>query len=156
MQPSDFPLAWPEGRDRTAPKARIAGRFKIGWRAAYDQLLDEAERLHEGDRDVVVSTNIPLGSDGLPVISLAGARVADPGVCVYVWRGGRPYAIACDTYREVRQNLRALWATIRALRTIRRHGAAALLEQSMVGFCREVEAPVAEPPVRLIAAGQER
>ena len=154
MQPQDFPLAWPQDRSRTLACDRIAGRFKIAFSRAYDALLDEAEKLHDSkDWDVIVSANVPLGVKGLPVLSATGGtKIADPGVCLYVWREDRPYAVACDTYLEIRHNVRAIWATIRALRTIQRHATSALLAQSMVGFCREIEA-VEKPAVKLIAAG---
>ena len=43
MRVCDFPLAWPEGRGRTDPKDRATGRFRVDFRRAYDDLLDEAE-----------------------------------------------------------------------------------------------------------------
>lgn len=153
MQPQDFPLAWPAERERTPAPRRLVGRFKISFEAAYDALVHEAERLHDAKwgRDVVVSANVPLGKDGLPLVSVAG-KIGDPGVCVYVWRDGKPYALACDTYLEVRHNLRALWATIQALRTIQRHATGALLAQSMAGFCREIETVEVTKPRQIAAA----
>lgn len=143
MQPQDFPLAWPAERERTPPPRRVAGRFKTTFQAAWDALVHETEKLHDAqDRDVVISTNVPLSADGLPVVALSRKPIADPGVCVYVWREGRPYALACDTYIEVRHNMRALWATIQALRTVQRHATGTLLAQSMAGFAREIETTV--------------
>ena len=140
MQPSDFPLAWPEGQPRAA--ARIKGRFKVGFQSAYDSLVTEAEKLHDAeDRDVVVSTAIPLGKRGLPLVALSD-RIGDPGACVYLWRGGRPYALACDTYLDLHHNLRSLAVTLGALRQIQRHGATALMERSLAGFART------KPPYR--------
>jgi hypothetical protein len=153
MQPSDFPLTWPEGRQRTPARDRLAGRFTIAFEVAYDALVHEAEKLHDAeDRDIVVSTNVPIGTKGLPLVSASRHHV-DPGVAVYIWHGGQPYAVACDTYREVRHNLRAIWAVIQSMRTIQRHATGALLAQSMSGFCREVG--TAEVPIgRRIAAGK--
>ena len=46
MNPSDFPLAWPEGRARCASENRIEGRFRVDFQSAYDGLVDEAEKIH--------------------------------------------------------------------------------------------------------------
>lgn len=140
MKPQNFPLTWPDNLPRTLPEDRIAGRFTIDFRDAFDQLVAEAERLHDdAHRDVIVSTNVPLSANDLPLVSVV-KKIRDPGVCVYVFRDGRPYAIALDTYREVGHNIRAIYATICALRTIARHGSAGLLAQAMHGFSREIAA----------------
>jgi hypothetical protein len=153
VQPSDFPLAWPEGRDRTPHEKRVVGRFTIPFQGAYDTLLNAAERLHDSkDRDVIISANIPLGVKGLPLVSVTKERLADPGVAVYIWKDGKPYVVACDNYLEVGHNLRAIWATIESFRTISRHGTSALLEQSMSGFCREIRTDE-RPQMKQLAAG---
>ena len=152
MQVKDFPLCWPEGYERTAAADRAVGRFRSAFKSAYNALFDEAKLLHEGDREFAISTNVPLDAEGMPVVAVAKKqRIADPGVAVYVWRGGRPYGIACDTYLDVASNMRALAATIAALRTIARHGTASLLAQSMIGFSRQIEAPTRAPVPRLVA-----
>lgn len=139
MKPADFPLAWPPHHPRTAE--RTTSRFRSTFQAAYDTVVTAAEKLHDESKfDIIVSTNIPTGKNGLPLVGKT-TEIADPGVAVYLWRGGRPYVVACDTYREVAHNLRAIAVTIEALRTVARHGTSALLEQSMVGFCLEIEAP---------------
>ena len=158
MHPQEFPLHWPADRPRTAPEARVTGRFKIPFEVAWDALVHEAEKLHEDKvREVIVSTNVPLGVDGLPLVSASGgSKIADPGVCVYVWREGKPYALASDHYREVRHNLRALWATVQALRIIARHATGPLLQQSMIGFCREIETETLRPVKMLAGNGLAR
>ena len=142
MKPQDFPLSWPVGRERTPNHLRQEGRFKVDFQAAFDDLVDESEKLHdEENRDVVISTNVPLGSMGLPLVS-AVKRTVDPGVAVYLWREGKPYVVACDTYLDVHANMRAISATIAALRTIARHATSALMAQSMIGFSRELDGEV--------------
>jgi cytochrome c5 len=42
--------------------------------------------------------------------------------------------IACDSYSTVRANMRAVGATVEALRAIQRHGATSLLERAFTGF----------------------
>ena len=139
MKPQDFPLTWPEDKPRTDPEDRKDARFTVSFQEAYDCLVHEAEKLHDADdREVVVSTNVPVRDNGLPLVS-ESKHLGDPGVAVYLWKDGKPYAFACDQYREVRHNLRAIWATIQSMRVIARHGTIQLLAQSMAGFAREVE-----------------
>jgi DnaJ-domain-containing protein 1 len=57
----------------------------------------------------------------------------------------RPFVIACDTYRKVRWNLRAIGATVEALRAIQRHGASSMLEQAFTGFAALPPANRAKP-----------
>jgi hypothetical protein len=83
--------------------------------------------------DVVISTNLRLRLDGLPISSQAEPR--DPGVAVY-WRetlGGRK-VMAIDIYDRVADNLAAVAATLDAMRAIERHGGAAILERAFTGF----------------------
>jgi hypothetical protein len=85
-----------------------------------------------GAKEIVVSTNVPTRRDGLPY---ADAREpADPGVAVYFTHGKRQLVIACDSYSTVRANMRAVGATVEALRAIQRHGATSLLERAFTGF----------------------
>jgi hypothetical protein len=149
MTPQDFPLAWPEDKPRTKVEDRQEARFTVGFKEAYNCLVHEAEKLHDAkDFDVVISSNVPVGDGGLPLVT-AAKHLGDPGVAVYIWRGGKPFVLACDSYREVRHNLRAIWATIQSLRVISRHGTVQLLAQSMAGFAREVDG---RPDVLRLAA----
>lgn len=136
-----FPLRWPAGRPRLPDDARRDPRFRAGFEAAYDGLVDELARI--GAASSVISTAVPLRQDGLPVVSVA-RRVADPGAAVHFERGERSYAVACDAYRTVAGNLRAIAATFRAMREIARHGATEIMEQSMDGF---LALPPAAPEV---------
>lgn len=159
-----FPLQWPDGWARRPAHARQNSHFAehIGFARARDELLREVELL--GGRDVVLSTNVPLRRDGLPYAD--SPEPADPGVALYFVRGANrtPVVIACDTYRKVRENLRALGATVEALRAIRRHGATDLLERAFTGFAALPPAMLGDPPWRsvlgvgpddgLVAAGE--
>lgn len=137
---SAFPLTWPQGQRRTGHHHRTEARFGVGIGQSRDDLLEELRRL--GTRHVVISSNLPVRRDGLPY---ADAREpSDPGVAVYFDRNipgaatnaeaWRPYVIACDTYRKLVWNLRAIGKTVEALRVIQRHGATSLLEQAFTGF----------------------
>lgn len=140
-----YPLTWPEAQARTPPVRRKSGRFEAGFAQSRDELLDELGRL--GGINIIVSSSVPLRRDGLP---LADAREpSDPGVAVYFERADgrgnhRPYVLACDTYLKVKHNLRAIGATVEALRAIERHGGSRLLEQAFTGFTA-LAAHAAEP-----------
>ncbi len=133
-----YPLSWPNGQPRTLPLQRRDSAFKVGFAKSRDDMLAEIRML--GGKNVIVSTNVPVRLDGLPYADMR--EPADPGVAVYfdrvqVVRGERrsvPYVIACDSYRKVRENLRAVGATVEALRSIQRHGASSMLEQAFAGF----------------------
>jgi hypothetical protein len=73
-----------------------------------------------------------LRLDGIPY---ANARNPDdPGAAVFFQWRGRPFQVACDSYRRVHENIRAIFKTIEAMRTIERHGATQLLERAVQGF----------------------
>lgn len=137
-----FPLSWPTGRPRTPNTRRRSAKFTLNFGAARDELLEELRRLSA--RNIVISTNIPTRRDGIPYAS--AAQPDDPGVAVYfdrfhIGKGTRSYVIACDSYKRIEWNLRAVGVTVEALRTIQRHGATEMLEQAFTGFA-------ALPPVR--------
>jgi len=75
-----YPLYWPANRPRTVH--RHASKFKVGkmsFARVRDELLNELKLMRAAK--VILSSNIPLRHDGLP---LAGQpRVRDPGVAVY-------------------------------------------------------------------------
>jgi hypothetical protein len=72
-----YPLCWPVGRPRTQYPKR--SRFETTFSLARDCLMQEIRML--GGKDPVLSTNIPLRRDGLP---LANHRMPhDLGVAVY-------------------------------------------------------------------------
>jgi len=130
-----YPLTWPSGQPRTPSHRRHDAAFKVDFTRARDELLHSIELL--GGRGVVLSSNVALRQDGLPYSNMPEPQ--DPGVAVYFDRriGGndlRPFVIACDTYRKMRWNMRAIGATVEALRSIQRHGASSMLEQAFTGF----------------------
>jgi len=139
-----YPLAWPEGQPRQ--RNRQDALFKVDFGRSRDELVTSLGNL--GARGVIISSNVPLRQDGLP---MAGASEPnDPGVAVYFDRkvGGdtRAFVIACDTYRKVRWNLRAIGHTVEALRSIQRHGASSMLEQAFSGFAALPPRRAVHPP----------
>lgn len=133
-----YPLFWPEGWPRTHYGRRVPSNYKVSFIKARDDLLRELSIA--GARHVIVSTNIPLRRDGLP---LAGQRAPeDPGVAVY-WtdRKGAARVIACDVWQTVRENLRAVGLAYASIRQIERSGSTELLERAFAGFARLPAAP---------------
>jgi hypothetical protein len=132
--PTRFPLAWPTGRPRRKASARRRGTFSmaaegaktkpVGLSQACARLQDQIERL--GGIYPVLSTNVELRLDGRPRAD-RGAP-ADPAAAVYFHLKSEPYAMACDTYTEVAQNIAALAAHIEATRRIERYGVATAAE----------------------------
>lgn len=127
--PQRFPLAWPAHRARKTAAARKAGKFSSDGRAitvavAVDRLDGELSRL--GALYPVLSTNIELRLDGRP--RSGQGNPADPGACVYFTLQGKPFALACDTYGDVAQNIAALAAHLDHTRGIERHGVASAAE----------------------------
>ncbi|HEY6056257.1 MAG TPA: J domain-containing protein [Gaiellaceae bacterium] len=128
-----FPLCWPDGWPRRKSHQRNASKYKTTFLRARDELVRE---LHTGRaRHVVVSTNIPLRRDGLPLANMREPE--DPGVAVY-WddKHGKARVIACDVWKTVRENLRAVGLAYSSLRQIERTGASELLERAFQGFAR--------------------
>lgn len=128
-----YPLHWPDGWPRRSRHQRNSSKYEVTFLKARDELVRE---LGLGRcKHVVVSTNVPLRRDGIP---LAGQREPeDPGVAVY-WtdKNGKPRVIACDVWRTVRENLRAVGLAYASLRQIERTGASELLERAFQGFAR--------------------
>lgn len=143
-----YPLTWPDRQKRTDYSRRRDSKFELELGRARDELLRELKLL--GAENVVLSSNVPLRRDGLPYADTSEPK--DPGVAVYFerrvgWDSAtqrtirKPFVIACDSYRKVKWNFRAVGVTVEALRTIQRHGASEMLEQAFTGFA-------ALPPVQ--------
>ena len=137
--PTRYPLQWPEGWKRTQSHQRKTATFSRQGKAltvfdGVQRVLDELQRLGVHQDDVIVSTNLHTRLDGLPRSNQA--RPGDPGVCVY-WRKSPKEPMRCmavDRYDEVQDNLAAVAATLEAMRSIERHGGAAILDRAFTGF----------------------
>ncbi len=152
MGHSAFPLEWPEGQGRTTIYNRTSSKFRdLGFGKCRDDLLKALKRF--GANSVTLSTEIPLRLDGLPYSNMR--EPSDPGVAIYFdlrsysdvkkqWIS-KHYAIACDSYRKVAENMRALVHTIDAMNTIDRHGSSALREQALRGFAALPAADAKKP-----------
>lgn len=126
-----YPLHWPSGRPRTPIDRREQSRFQPGNRAqGVREVRDEIDRL--GGRNVIVSTNVRIRRDGLPYSS--DRAPDDSGVAVYFdYRGGQK-CFACDRWRSVEENLRAIFKTIEAIRGLDRWGSKDFVDAAFTGF----------------------
>lgn len=145
MSTSAYPLAWPDGWPRTPTDERSPGtQFKHGSRlygeqvrpisleAACRKLFGELGRMEVSG--VVLSSNVPLRSDGMPRADAARYRMDDPGVALYFTFRGRSLAMASDRYDNPAANVRSLGLAIEAMRQLDRHGGGAMVERAFSGF----------------------
>lgn len=134
MTTEAYPLSWPPGRSRTERWRRERAKFDVTFARARDNIVAEIGRLagRYPDPQVVISTNIALRRDGLP---LAGQRQPDdPGVAVYFLYKKRQMSFACDRWEKIEHNMQAIAKTIEALRGIARWGTGDMLEAAFTGF----------------------
>lgn len=134
MAAEAYPLHWPAGRARTERWRRERAKFDVTFARARDNIVQEIGRLagRYPDPQVVISTNIALRRDGLP---LAGQRQPDdPGVAVYFLYKKRQMSFACDRWEKIEHNMQAIAKTIEALRGIARWGTGDMLEAAFTGF----------------------
>lgn len=125
-----FPLYWPEGRKRIEPHRRQPSRFNTGFGMAIRAVMSELRLL--GARNQVVSSNIPLRRDGLPLA--VAKRVDDPGVAVYFRYKDKPMVFACDRWLKAEDNIWAIAKTIGAMRGIERWGSGDMTDTAFSGF----------------------
>lgn len=124
-----YPLAWPAHKPRTSWQRRKSGQFShdgspISRVQALRRLDAELTRL--GGANILVSSDLQLRRDGQP--HLGKGEPSDPGVCLYFSMKGKPYAMACDTYDKLAQNIAAIANHIEATRRIERYGVATAAE----------------------------
>lgn len=134
MAAEAYPLQWPTGRPRTERWRRERAKFEVTFARARDNIVAEVGRLagRYPDPAIVISTNIALRRDGLP---LANQRQPDdPGVAVYFIYKKRQMSFACDRWEKIEHNMQAIAKTIEALRGIARWGTGDMLEAAFTGF----------------------
>lgn len=136
-----FPLAWPEGWERTPAHERTYSQFgknqgTYGTRKDADSwalrhLYDQVRLL--GGTGLVISTNVQMRKDGTG--PLAKQRLPDdPGVAVYWLQGDEWRVVACDRWARVWENIRAVGLTLEAMRGLDRWGASGILDRVFQGF----------------------
>lgn len=130
--PEAYPLDWPTGWPVTPPYNRRYGHFTTNFGKARDGLLDEVRKL--GGRNLIISSDVQLRNDGLPRADFAKRDIPNPGVAIYFQWKGKSYAIACDKFRSVQDNMRAVGLTIESIRALERYGASSIMERAFSGF----------------------
>jgi hypothetical protein len=159
-----YPLYWPKGRARTpAGKRRDDPPFSVGESyqherqtrrfgeeaktevitrrrtkavslpVALDRLEDQLQRL--GAQAIVLSTNLELRLNGTP---RAGQKdPLEPGAAVYFNLKNKRLVFACDKWLRVADNVAAIAAHIRSIRSLENFGVGTT-EQSFEGY-RSIE-----------------
>jgi hypothetical protein len=130
-----YPLRWPDGWPRTAANQResdrrFGGGRKLAMGRAVNQLANELRLL--GAINIIVSSNIPTKSDGLPYAY--DRRIDDPGVAVFFSFKKKHLVMARDGFTSVAGNIRSLTLAIEGLRQLERHGGSHMLEKAFTGF----------------------
>lgn len=125
-----YPLSWPQGYPRT--KKQKSSQFQVSMSVARDELLDELRRL--GARNVIISTNVATYERGGRQIPYADQKVEDTGVAVYFEWEKEQHVIACDRWKSLDGNMRAIGLTVSALRGLERWGATDILKRTFSGL----------------------
>ena len=129
-----FPLDWPGGYPRTKAFEVSQSRFKMtSIFNASKAIVQRATSMHFVD--VVVTSNMPTRRDGLPYSN--GREPDDKGVAVW-WKsariGGREQVIACDRWKTVGENMRAIELSLGAMAGLDRWGASQIVKRAFAGF----------------------
>jgi hypothetical protein len=126
-----FPLAWPTGWARTPAHKRERSKYSVTIGRARDEALATVRAM--GGRQPVITTNVQTRRDGLFYANAPEPQ--DPGVAIY-WNDAknRPRVIACDAWRTLRDNMRAIGLTLEALRQLERTHCTQILERAYQGF----------------------
>lgn len=138
-----YPLTWPANKRRTPAHKVQRSQFSPSNRPTeVANIQSEIRRL--GGRNVVVSSNLRLRSDGLPYAR--DRAPTDCGVAVYFDLNG-PKCFACDRWMTIEENLRAIFKSIEAIRGLERWGSKEFVDAAFTGFAA-LPAPEAKRPWR--------
>lgn len=141
-----YPVAWPNGRPRTAQRKEAKWRDQ-GRRLLFDQavfrLREQVNLVTPAGRkfrmqELTLSTNFELRADGRPRRD-RGAP-ADPAAAFFFELDGQPHVLACDRWDTVADNIAAIAAHIEALRGQERWGVADMKQ----AFAGHVSLPAPE------------
>lgn len=136
-----YPLSWPIGRPRTSAWNRKGDPFHMPSGKIRRDLARELHLMKAND--FVISSNLMIRRDGLPY---AGQKMPDdPGIALYFTRKGRELCIACDQYKSIDANLRAIGKTVEAIRGIERWGTEDMVDAAFTGFAALPESVIVTP-----------
>lgn len=140
-QPTQFPLAWPPGWERTTFRERARFNQDRTRTQAFRRLQEELFRLGIAGEGYLVSSNCHGLGDRDP---------EDPGVALYFKRDARlpayDHVLACDKFRRVADNLWALALTLEGLRQQERFGVTSIDRQ--LRAYQALPAPAPPPAAR--------
>jgi hypothetical protein len=130
-----YPLTWPEGWQK--PQYRTRSQFgNSQYRGgphtiekAREFLFSELSRL--GARRVVLSSNLRLRGDGLPISGQS--QPADPSIAVYFTLKEKPRVLACGKWDRAQDNMWAIAKHIEAMRGQERWGVGSI-ERAFTGY----------------------
>jgi len=106
-------LDWPAGWDRTSPEQRERNRsFEASIASTTDALATEMDRM-DVDHWRGSIANQHTKSNGLP---LHNANPDDPGFVLRWTDDGEEFAVACDEYSRLRDNLRSVYLWVHETR----------------------------------------
>ncbi|SDJ32262.1 DnaJ domain-containing protein [Halovenus aranensis] len=106
-------LDWPAGWDRTPPARRERARkFEASLGSTTQSLEGELDRMGVDDWRASIG-NQHTKSNGLP---RHNANPDDPGFVLRWHKDGDQYAVACDAYSRLRDNVRAVYLWIHETR----------------------------------------
>lgn len=123
-----YPLEWPPHKPRTQHPKDAAFQISLG--VARDHLLNELRQLQA--THVVISANMELRLDGLPYANQK--PIYDEAIAVYFMWKNNQMCFACDRWRRVKDNMRAVGLTVAALRGLDRWGTGEMVDAAFQGF----------------------
>lgn len=141
-----YPLAWPAGWKRTPHRRAAMFSKKVQRNAPGGMTYTQSSNLDVGDglarltgelrrlgaHNPVISSNLRLRGDGLPIASQS-KMLADPGVAVYFRLNQQPRVLACDKWNSAADNMAAIAGHIEAIRAQERYGVGTL-DQAFAGY----------------------
>lgn len=129
MSRSAYPLQWPDGQARLESWRRGVPKFEAQFARDRDSVFRQLRRM--SCSNIVITSDLPTRNDGLPY---ANATCQDPGIAVWWVKKGREHVMACDHWRTVSFNLRAIDLSLDAMRGLERWGASNAVERAFAGF----------------------
>lgn len=120
---------WPAGHVRTPPAERTTSRFRSGYADTLELLERELRLL--GAENAVLQVDVAeakIRNDGL-LYSNARVGAEDSGIVLSFETDDGRYMYPCDSYRDWKDNLRAIALTLENLRAVDRYGVSQSGEQ---------------------------
>ena len=130
---NSFPLRWPAGWPRHSGEPKPS-QFQTSFDGALKRLRDEIRLLGADPNSLIISSNVPLTSQGNPFAGGGRSRIGDAGVAIFFDLGGKPTVMARDAHDTVHANLMALAHSVGHMRGLARHGGDHMMRTAFSGF----------------------